>query len=236
MEEDAIIKLNKKLHDEICSDDCSLEKIRCLLNEGADPLGAFGEYPDDHLLGEIIYDAANDVKLAERLPQVIQLFYDYGMDIAARNIPDDGDDINPLWDIRFLEDESGLPILKVFLDNGVDCKSVESLVDHIFTDLAFVHEGDIKNDNVLQADIALIKMAMLALSYPHILEGSDYIRRSVSVEKNNVGRLPGFRDWDKFDYQIDCSTCTNIEFGLKGAVVDITDKSTSEKVWSFPIW
>lgn len=113
---------------------CNLEEVERLLQSGADPLGSAEEhYPNDHIPGELFGDASCDEKLATVLPQMLELFYAYGMDIESRKIPaGDGDNINPLWDLAFCQDENGLQILETMLAHRLDIQSTEELVSHIF--------------------------------------------------------------------------------------------------------
>lgn len=215
----------------------NLAKTEALLRMGADPLGPSREEDTrEHILGELFCSAAQDSALVEKLPELVQLFYDYGMDIGTQDIPaDDGNNINPLWDLAFCQNETGLKTLKVMLDNGLDVQSAEILVNHIFTDMELCDGCEIEDSWFLDSVICGLKMIMLVASYPYVTERSEYIRSCVEPEKNHPERLTNFRDWNEFDYQIDISTCDNAPYGLRNATVCIIDKKAHEHVWTLMV-
>lgn len=230
------LELNRELYNAITSKRVNLTSIEELLKLGADPLGSSSEKdPDEYILGELFCQATDNSELSENMPQIVQLFVDYGMNIELRNIPDDGDNINPLWNLQFDSDENGLKVLKVLLDNGLDYKSAESLVDHIFTDMDMCDGSEIDNEWFLNHTICSLKMIMCVASYPHILEKSEYIRKCIEIEKNDPLNLTGFRSWNDYDYYIDISTCTNIPYGLQNATLTIKEKKTLKIMWLFLI-
>ena len=86
-------ELNKELLDAVTADNVNLTQIENLVKLGADPLGSSDENdPNEHILGEIFGEAALNCKQSKRLPKIVQLFIDYGMNIESRHIPDDDDD------------------------------------------------------------------------------------------------------------------------------------------------
>lgn len=214
-----------------------LAKTENLLQAGADPLGALGEKDlSEHILGELFCRASQDDTLSEILPDLVQLFYNYGMDIASRDIPlNDGDSINPLWALAFCRNEAGLKALKVMLDNGLDVQSAETLIAHIFADMEICDGCDIEDSRFLSSTICGLKMVMLVASYPHVTTKSKYICSCIEPEKNHSERLADFRYWNAFDYQIDISTCDNIPHGLRNATTFIIDRKTHEHVWTLII-
>lgn len=228
-------ELNKELFD--AAEKGDFAKVEALLQMGADPLGSSDEnYPDEDILGELFCCASSDSETAEHMPQLVQLFLTYGMDIENRNIPtDDGDKTNPLWSLAFCQDEHGLRTLKVLLDNALDCKSAEDIVEHIITDMAMCDGCEIEDEWFLGRTVCALKMIMLVASYPHIIEGSQYIRECVELDKNRTENLTMFRNWNGFEYHIDTSTCTNIPYGLRDATLKIQDKQTKEAVWTLII-
>lgn len=190
---------NKKLLQ--ASEKGDFAAVELLLQCGADPLGSADERtPDEHILGELFSEADTEPVLAEKLPQLVELFLAYGMDIGARNIPDDGDNVNPLWDLAFCQNETGLKTLKVLLDNGLDSKSAESLVGHILLDMEIYNGCQLEDAWWWDSTICGFKMVMLAASYPHILDKSTYIAECVELTKNRAENLEGFRVWNDFDY------------------------------------
>jgi len=228
------LELNRKLLDAITAEIIELTSIEELLKLGADPLGSSSENdPNEHILSELFCEAAHNSELSEKMPKMVQLFIDYGMNIESKNIPDDGDNINPLWDLQFNGDENGLKVLKILLDNGLDYKSAESLVEHIFTDMDMCDGCEIGDEWFLNSTICSLKMIMCVASYPHIMDKSEYIRECIEIEKNDALNLISFRSWNDYDYHIDISTCTNIPNRLQNATLTIKDKKTSKIMWSF---
>ena len=212
-------------------------KIESLLKLGADPLGSSDESdPDEHILGELFCYASDDSTLAEALPQMLELFFAYGMDIKSRNIPvGDGDNINPLWSLAFCQRTNGLNILKVMLDHNLDPVSAEELVEHILFDMDMCDGCEIEDEWFLEITICALKMIMLTASYPHIIHASEYIRECIELESNREENLSGFRDWNNYTYHIDKRTCTNIPHGLQNATLTIRDVHTNEIVWTMKI-
>ena len=221
----------------LAAEKADLAEVETLLQKGADPLGSPDEGdPDEHILGQLFCYASDDDELAKALPNLVQLFYDYGMDISSRNIPfDDGNNINPLWNLAFCPSEAGLKTLKVMLDNGLDVQSAEILIDHIFTDMEMCDGCEIEDAWFRSRTIYALKMGMLAASYSEIMEQSEYIRSCLELEKNTPRRLGEFRNWNAFDYEIDISTCDNIPFGLRNATVRIFDLTSNAHVWTLVI-
>ena len=167
--------------------------------------------------------------------ELLELFFAHGMDIGARNIPDDADNIHPLWDLAFADTESGLNILATLLEHGLDCRSAEILVEHILTDLKLCRVYDDDDKWWRGCGCCSLKMVMLAASYPNILENSGYIADCISLAQNDAARLIGFRDWNRFIYQIDLSTSCHAPHDLYGATVRIRKKGTGEVVWTMVI-
>jgi hypothetical protein len=227
--------LNKELLE--AAKRCDLIRVEELLRQGADPLGsADANDQDEDILGELFYSSADDEKVADMMPELLRLFFAHGMDITARNILDDDENnINPLWNLAFVSTESGLKILHVLLEHGLDRLSAEILVEHIFIDMELCDGCDIEDGWWRERWSYSLKMVMLAASYPHILENSKYIADCISLAKNDAARLISFRNWNQFTYQIDLSTCDNIPHGLRSATVRIKDKETGKIVWTMVI-
>ncbi len=223
------IQLNKRLLESIEAHD--FEQTRNLLSQGADPLGRIDEkHYGEYLLGELFCEAVYDEKLAKRLPALLELFYNFGMDIATKNIPDKYDDDNPLWCLSFVTKESGLEALKVLLDHQLDHHSAEALVAHILLDMEMC-DGDEVDENTYYG----LKMVMFTASYPHIISKSTFIANCIALDKNHGEMLLGFRDWNKWTYHIDKSTCDHIPYGLRNATLTIKDKETDKTVWTLLI-
>lgn len=229
------IELNKALLDAVS--DCNYEKAEQFLKVGADPLGSADESePEEHLLGELFCEMQDNDALAAEFPRFLQLFYAYGMDIAARKIlTDDGDNINPLWDLAFCQTEDGLKVLYTMLEHGLDCDSAEALIDHIYIDTELCDGCHMEDPWWLEQTVCGFKMIMLIASYPDILDNSAYIRSCVEPEKNNRQNLPLFREWNHFNYHIDLSTCTNLPHGLQNATVTISHRETGKVMWKLSV-
>lgn len=216
---------------------CDLIRVEELLRQGADPLGSFDvNHQNEHILGELFCFSADDEKLADRMPTLLRLFFAHRMDIAAGNIPGDEEDyINPLWDLAFVSNESGLKILQVLLEHGLDCLSAENLVEHIFVDMEICDGCNVDDKWWVERWSCSLKMVMLVASYPHILENSTYIADCISLAENDAARLSVFRNWKNFTCQIDLSTCDDIPHGLRNATVRITDAETGELIWRMAV-
>lgn len=147
------------------------------------------------------------------------------MDVACRNAHDrEEESLNPVWSLAHVSSESGMCMLKILLDHGLDTISAEVLISHIFVDMEMCDGCDTQDEWWMEQWAQSLKMVMLIASYPHILETSSYIRKCVALEGNDVSQLPHFRDWNKFVYQIDLTTCDNIPHGLRKATLRIQDK------------
>ena len=215
---------------------CDLIEVEELLRQGADPLGSSDAAdPGESVLGELFCFSMDDEAIAATMPELLELFFAHGMDIGARNIPDDADNIHPLWDLAFADTESGLNILATLLEHGLDCRSAEILVEHILTDLKLCRVYDDDDKWWRGCGCCSLKMVMLAASYPNILENSGYIADCISLAQNDAARLIGFRDWNRFIYQIDLSTSCHTPHDLYGATVRIRKKGTGEVVWTMVI-
>lgn len=227
--------LNKELLE--AAEMCDLGKVEELLKQDADPLGSPDERdPEEHILGELLCSSVDDEKLAETMPDLLRLFFTYGMDIAARNIPADSEDnINPLWHLAFVNNEAGMKMLQVLLDHGLDCLSAEVLISHIFTDMGLCDGCDVDDEWWRERWSYALKMVMLAASYPPIPAGSTYIADCISLSENNADRLIDFRSWNRFTYEIDLSACDNMPHGLRNAIVQIKDAETNAIVWTMVI-
>ena len=217
--------------------DCDLAEAERLLKLGADPLGSSDEQnPDEHLLGEWFCEMRDYEALSANFPKFLQLFYTYGMDIAAQKIPtSDGNNIHPLWMLAFCQTEAGLQALHTMLEHGLDCDSAEVLVAHILMDMEMCDGCEIEDDWFRESVTCGLKMVMLTASYPHILNKSTYIQNCIELAKNDAKKLHEFRNWEDFDYDVDISTGTNVPYGLQNAALTIRDKRTGETVWTLAI-
>ena len=228
-------ELNKALFEAVAA--CNYDEAERLLNLGADPLGSMDETDaDEHLLGELFCEMQDNEDLEAAFPRFLELFYARGMDIASRSLPtNDGNNLHPLWMLAFCQTESGLKILHTMLEHGLDRDSAEVLVDHILMDMEMCDDCEIEDTWWMERTICGLKMLMLIVSYPNLLNQSTYIQSCIALEKNDAQMLPQFRNWNDFDYYIDLSTCTNIPHGLRDATLTIRDHKSKKIVWTLSI-
>lgn len=226
------LKLNQALLKAVKETD--VERAEKLLQQGADPLGSFDQDDlDQSVLHELFIDVAWEEEPNEKRLELLRLFLNHGMDISTKNEAAEYDDsLNPVWLMAHLGNEGGIRMLKMLLDHGLDAGSVEILFNHIFLDMGLCDEYEIYDELWMEEWAYPMKMMMLVASYPHVLEASAYIRKCVEVERNNVSCLPCFRDWNRFAYEIDLSTCDRLPHGLRNAPLHIRDKKTGDTVWT----
>lgn len=226
------LELNRALLEAVKETD--VERAEVLLQQGADPLGISDEREyDNFVLHEMFIDVAWEEELNEKRQELLRLFLAYGMDVSTTNTAPEIDDyLNPVWLMAHMNNEGGIRMLKLLLDHGLDVVSAEILFNHIFVDMEVCDGCDIHDEWWMEEWTYSMKMVMLIASYPYILEASSYIRKCVELERNNVSWLPCFRDWNRFAYEIDLSTCDNIPRGLRNAPLHIRDKKTGDTVWT----
>lgn len=229
------LELNRALLEAVKETD--VERAEKLLQEGADPLGGFDEDDlEQSVLHELFIDVACEEKPEGKRLELLRLFLDHGMNISTRNEAVEYDDsLNPVWLMAHVSNESGMRMLKLLLDHGLDVVSAEILFNHIFVDMEVCDGCDIHDEWWMEEWTYSMKMVMLIASYPYILEASSYIRKCVELERNNVSWLPCFRDWNRFAYEIDLSTCDRLPHGLRNATLHIRDTKTGDIVWSMYI-
>lgn len=227
-------ELNKQLYEAVTDSPINLSRVENFLKLGADPLGSDDENEKEkHIIGDIFVDAEDNESLADCIEDVMNLLFKYGMDISSKLDEYDGNDnLNPLWDLAFNFSESGIRILKLLLDHNIDTESVEIMVEHILVDMCFLSGGlSVLEDWFYTHDIFSIKMIMLAASYSHIIDNSEYLRRKIWYDKNGFN-TEKFRNWNDFDYHIDMTKC-NDKTGYQDSVITIIEKATGKTVWTF---
>lgn len=242
------IELNKKLLDASTKDVINYDEISFLLAQGADLLGCCDEELGDYVLEEILmneYDMSNwdNIDKKCKIVDLIEFFMSKGFkpsDIEKGS--EDGSSI--MWHFYFVASESGIQILKMFLDNGLKAEALEDYIDHFFTDTEMIngYYEDDDGDGIKQHfDKALrygLKMVMLSASYPHILNESEYLRSCIEMNdtnKDNSYDLTNFRDYNNYEYELDTSTCDLLPYGLRNATVRIKDKQDKSIVWMLHI-
>lgn len=228
-------KLNQALLTAV--EEIDVERAKVLLQQGADPLGSFdADDLDECVLDALFCDASYDEKPNEKRLELLRLFLSYGMDVATRNDPErEEESVNPVWSLAHVSNESGVRMLKVLLEHGLDAVSAEVLVGHIFVDMEMSDGCGIQDAWWMERWAYSMKMVMLIASYPYMLEASSYIRNCVSLEQNDASWLPYFRDWNRFSYEIDLTTCDNTPYGLRNATLHIQDQETGDTIWTMYI-
>ena len=230
-------QLNKKLYDVLTAEQIELSCAEALLKLGADPLKGWTEDdPCDCLIGELLCETQDNEMLGSRFPEILELFYRYGMDLSAKSKECDNDlNMNPLWNLAFNCSENGLKNLKSLLDHGVDVNSVEMMVEHILVDMELMSFNAVKEleEWFYHHDIFSIKMIMLAASYKNIIDNSPYLKQNIGYDQN-VFDLIKFRNWDNFDYHIECSESVERPT-YSNAVITISQKGSDNSVWTIKL-
>lgn len=238
------IELNKKLLDAATKEQIDYDEITSLLEQGADLLGCCDEEFGDYVLEEIImndYDKMlwENIDKKEQVVNLIEFFISKGFkpsDIEKGT--EDGSSV--MWHFHFFASESGIQILKMFLDNGLKAEALEDYVDHFYTDTAMVDgyyedaEMDECKEHYIKSLFYGLKMVMLSASYPHVLNESEYLRSCIemdSTNKDNNYDLTKFRNYNNYEYELDTSTCDYLPYGLRNATVRIREKENSNIVW-----
>ena len=214
------------------------ELIKDLLKRGADPLRIFNEY-DDSVLDELFCEASSKEFpfLDDRIPELVNLFIKYGMDINSLQDLAEEDRVSPMWSMAFWCTPNAVKTMKLLLDNGLKVPELENFISHFITDAAMV-SGDIPGEEYHDYLLCGFKMIMLAASYDEILSESEYLRNVIGLDTingNDKEILPGFRQYDSFSYDIDKSTCTDLKFGINNATITITEKDSGKAVWKFVV-
>ena len=234
----AFKQINHQLYEEIMKPCRNLELVEKLLSQGADPLGLYDKTNPECVLEDFICEQSYEEEYHEE-DRVIQLFFDYGMQLPGYPLNSrwfSDEELHPLWDMGFVQNEKGIRMLKVFLDNHINTDTAEDCADHILMDMAYVdgpwREGD---EWWYESTCYGLKMVMLTASYEEHIQNSHYLRLWVDYENNDPSMLPRFRNWNETRYVIDPSTIRNPAFGLAEATVTIFDKTSNELIWKMRI-
>lgn len=237
------IKLNKQLYDECLKTPLNPIVIKNLLAQGADPLGPTDNTHPlndlDHLFGDVICDLS--MNSGRNLPKITKLFLDAGMDIEKPIIPyDDGNSINPLWELAFCSNRNGIRTLKMLLDAGISKESAIECFDHLTVDTATVYDGNLNDDYCLNDFIWTLKMLMLIASHEDWVKGDHYLQFWTGYQHNQYD-IKKFRNWDSFIYDIDHSKAkapwdkedNSYSPVPNGSTIRIYEKKTKKLVWAF---
>ncbi len=230
------VELNKKLYEECSKEVVDWAVVEKLLKQGADPLGPTIEYGWDvleHIYGEIVGDSQYNGSI--NLPQITQLFLQYGMNIDNPRIPYDGENsINPLWEFGFVTNENAICALKMLLDKGISVESFNEFVGHAFDDLIYIGCGDPANDDFWNYTcVWTMKMIMLAASYDNILCKDEGLKMRIGYSYNSYD-IHCFREWNNYYYKFDTSRCEKYPEFYK-SVIRIYDVQSRKEVWKIGI-
>ncbi len=230
------IELNKRLFHECAKEHIDFSVVEELLKQGADPLGGTeicGWNLLDHVYGDLV-GGSQDNKSVD-LPQITELFLNYGMDIDKPKIPYDGSNsINPMWEFAFVTNENAIQALNMLLDRGISVESFGEFWGHAIGDLIQIECGDpVKDEFWNDTCIWTLKMLMLAASYDYILDHDKDLQDFIGCSYNDYD-IRNFKDWNRYRYEFDTSRCErNRE--LYKSVVRIYETDSGEEVWKIGV-
>lgn len=218
-------ELNYKLYLECLKEKIDLVEIEKLLIAGANPLGTYNEKDtDENTYGEVLLNGENIYVLTE-------LFLKYGMKINHSDYRNDGDSIDPLWNLAFNINEEGLRTLKLLLDNHTDLESIEESMDHIDIDTFAIYSPRGDYDNFIEKSI---KMIMLSASYEYVYKNSDYIKKLIDATNNSYA-ISNFKNIENYIVTVeytDNSDRSEWHNLFNKVIIHIYDKNTNKCVWS----
>ncbi len=222
------VELNKELYNECLKRKINKNKIRELLDKGGQPLGRISKHrKNEYLYNELLSDCSYDSKI--KLFELTSLFISYDMTIRHSNYLNDGNDIDPLWELAFVTNNEGLKTLRLLLDVETDTESINELIDHIYTDHIFLELMGPRTEEHRAKELSKftgwkngILMLMLCLSYDYIYNDSEYLRSVVKPDNNNYDRHK-FRYFENYDVEAD------------NTMIFICEKESKTIVWNFPI-
>ncbi len=223
-----VIDLNKELYNECLKRELDENRIRELLDEGGQPLGRISNHDEnEYLYNELLSECSYNNKI--KLFDVTSLFITYDMTIRHSNYKNDGNDIDPLWELAFVTNIEGLKTLRLLLDVETDTESINELIDHIYIDNIFLELLGPRVEEQRAIELSKfedwkngILMLMLCLSYDYIYIDSEYLRSVVKPDNNNYDRHK-FRNFENYDVEAD------------NTMIYICEKESKTIVWNFPI-
>jgi hypothetical protein len=242
-------ELNEKLYIAITEKYINYDEIKRLLVEGADPLGPLMD-EDETAIGELFCeagwdwhnDAASDDNLPEdclcgRLPKILDVFIENGFDCSRFQTSDDGDKNLELWSLTFSISEGECKAMQIMIENGLPIPALEDFIGHFYMDSEMCDGSDMTDEYEMYL-VWGFKTIMLCASYPHILNGSEYLRQCIERDSTNEGNnydLTNFREYNNYEYEFDLSTLDNIPYGMRNATVLVKEKCTGKQVWKMHI-
>ena len=228
---EAQVELNNRLYVECLKPELDCAAIEDLLNQGADPLGAtaaFGWGLLEHVYTELACPVYGP--LCVNFPKVTELFLKHGMDVAKPKVPYDGDNsFHPLYSFSHNPGENTILALKMLLDNGLDADSAGEFWGHSMFDMINTNRHDPNDPEWNEWYTWTFKMVMLIVSYDHVLDRDDSLRAFVGCDRNDYDPHK-FRQWGRFHYEFDTSTCKAFP-ELYKSVVRIFEVETGQEIW-----
>ena len=188
----------------------------------------------DNLYDVLVSELAGYESEDSYLPELTDLFLNYGLDIDNPAIPyDDCWITNPMWTLG-LAGDAYLPTFAEFLKHGISAESVNQCIGHSVDDLLLV------NVDVFDSEAApgesdwfddTVKKLMLVCSYPEIIEKLDWVRDLMDFDHNHYD-VTKFRDYNNYSLSLDFSKCEKFP-QPNGSIVTIIEKATQKTVWRF---
>lgn len=226
-------RLNQALLSACIHDPIDYFYVEELLKSGAKPTGAIDEGNSYYTtVYSAIFSHAMHVENFKSLPKITELFLDYGMDVNKPEIPYDNDDvIHPLWLFAFNYGTPVLESLRILLDHHLDAATAEICWGKAIDDL-YVFSENLEEKFALETLYDTIRKIMLCASYPHVLDNSKSLRDTIWLTENCYD-LSLFRQWERYDFLLDCSRCPRKYPEAYKTMVTIIEKENRKPVWQF---
>ena len=216
--------LNIELYHACSSDPVDFDKVKQLLEKGADPMGFMDEDEFDVVYGEILYDRGIDDADTSTLEELTELFINYGMKDRwhEQNEKIKKAEYNVFWMMAFLSAEKAIPILKLLIDENIEIDVLNELVDHCAIDSSMLLSEPEEVFN-------FTRMLMYVASYGYIIEKDEYLRRVIDFDKNEYD-LKKFSNPFQFCFTMEASEAKD-PANNQGAVVQIFECDSKRFIW-----
>ncbi|MCR5083399.1 MAG: hypothetical protein K6B15_08000 [Parasporobacterium sp.] len=233
--------INDELAKAITGNKIDYNYIAELMEKGADPLGIL-ENGYDTSIDKLFcighekwsYKDKNGRHrgcYSERFPKIMSLLIEKGFDCSRFKATEDGNRCLELWSLTFSISRGACETLQIMIENGLEIAAIEDFIGHFYMDSEMCDGSNVDSRYKKYLTWAF-KMIMLCASYPHILDGSEYLRNCIEIENNdNEYDMKKFRNYDNYLYRFDYSTMDNIPYGVRNAGVEIIEKETNKVVW-----
>ena len=222
-------ELNQQLCKAITSPEVDLSLVEALLQEGADPLGAWEEDDeDDEPVLDTLFADSQDDEIAKNMPSVLEIFLRHGMDV-------DKSEYDVLWCLTWIKNEYGLQAVKQLCDAGLSASHAEDFVGHMVGDILQFELDDGYNPRIIALNgyqerwEYAIKMVLVMASYDHIFSGSGYIRAFVNGQDKTADWYKQFQNWDEYGCQIK----PDYKSSSEEYIVRVIRKETKKVILSF---